>query len=306
MAVDSYYPGDSSEAEWFGSIKPKTNGFNYVTAGGKVLGWSTGEMGKALEAFDRLPEEERRPKIERPRDPAPGKRMLPAPPEGALIADVYCAYLERDAKGGLSRAPKYFERDSGRTLEPALTRNDTFWMTPEEWKSLLPEAPEAGRKFPAPDFFRKRLFELYLDDAAGRYRNATRAGELTLTVEKASPAGVDLRLDGFVQSGHPYDPANSKLHGSEFRLLGFLGYDAAQKAFTRFDIAAAGETWGEGEGEYGKYAYQCRGKEHRRYPIGIAFERVAPRRPADRVAPLRACHPFGGSESFKRYFGMSR
>ncbi len=267
-----------------------------------MLGWGAGEMWKALEAFEKLPEEDRKPRIERPESPAPGNRMLPAPPAGALIAYAYCTYLERDGQGEVSRARKYWERDSGRTIEPALTRIDTLWLTPEEAQGLVPPDPREGAKSAVPDPVRKRIFELYMDDAAGRYRNRTRAGELSLAVEKVSEKALEMRLDGFVQSGAPFDPADSKPHGSEFRLLGFLSYDRQVKAFTRFDAVAVGDTWGEGDGEYGKYAYQCRGKEHRRYPIGISFELATRKRPSDLVAPLRTTHPFG-ADSHKRYFG---
>jgi hypothetical protein len=307
LALDSYYLGNSAEIEWTRTFT-RTNGITYVTAGGKLLGYRL-EIDKALEAFRKLSEEERKPRVGRPPEIKPG-RPLPAPPEGARIARVHCTYLERDEKGDYSRSPKYAYREAGREPSVAMTRVDNFWLTREESLSLLPESPQEGQRLAAPEAVRRRIFELYLCDMASRCRHRPRAGEMSLAVTKVSPQGVELRIEGFVKNGEEFDPADVHVHGSEFRLLGFAGFDGARQ-LTRFELVALGEVWGKDradrpKGYYGyiNWAWDCRGKEHRRQPLGLSFELVPGDRAPDRIAPLHACHP-AGAGGVRRYFGQS-
>jgi hypothetical protein len=308
LALDSYYLGNGAEIEWTKGFT-RTNGITYVTASGRLLGYRL-EIDQALEEFRKLPEEERKPRVERPQETKPG-RVLPAPPEGTQVARLYCTYLERDGKGELARSAKYAFREAGRSPAAAMTRVDNFWLSREEAGSLVPADPKEGQRTAAPEAVRRRLFELALCDMASRCRHTPRAGELALTVEKVSAEGVDLRLEGTVKNGAEFDPADIHAHGSEFRILGFLRTDPARGRLTRFDVLALGEVWGKDradrpKGYYGylNWAWDCRGKEHRRHLIGLSFELVPGESALDRIAPLHACHP-AGPGGVKRYFGQA-
>jgi hypothetical protein len=79
-------------------------------------------------------------------------------------------------------------------------------------------------------------------------------------------------------------------HGYDARLLGFLEYDPAKKAFTRFDIVSLGDFWGG----------DCEGGRHRevgRMPLGISFELARGNTVQDRILPC-------GGVYFKKYMSL--
>jgi hypothetical protein len=63
---------------------------------------------------------------------------------------------------------------------------------------------------------------------------------LTLSVESASAERVQLRVDGFARLSDNPDLSKATIKG-DFRLLGWLNYDAKKKAFDRFEIVALGD-----------------------------------------------------------------
>ncbi|MDH3583862.1 MAG: hypothetical protein OER86_06570, partial [Phycisphaerae bacterium] len=65
--------------------------------------------------------------------------------------------------------------------------------------------------------------------------------------------------------------------GYDARLQGRIEYDRSRKRFTRFDAVALGEHWGAG-----RYTGKARPG---RQPLGIAFELLEGKSPADRVPP---------------------
>ena len=98
---------------------------------------------------------------------------------------------------------------------------------------------------------------------------------MKLTVEEAGAAGMKLRLEGTAVMATDADLSRAE-RGIELQLLGYLAYEPAKGAFTRFDVVALGRNWGRaehnGEGRPGKG------------PIGIAIQ-LAGGSPYDRVAP---------------------
>jgi hypothetical protein len=104
-------------------------------------------------------------------------------------------------------------------------------------------------------------------------RNST----LTLTVTEVAPL-LQMRLQGAALLATDADPANAA-RGYDARLDGWLTYDTARKAFTRFDAVALGDYWG-GDYEGGRF------KRPGRTPLGISFELVAGASAVDRVPPL--------------------
>jgi len=321
VAIDAYTPGDPAEAEFFKKVNHGVNYFNYVTAAGTVLGRDgcddmKSHLKEAVEKFKALPEGERKPEIGKTESAAKA-RPYRTPPPGALVARVYCAYLDRDEAGGWSRAKRMYQNthDGQPTnpVEPSLTWVDMMWLTAEEVKALSPEGKAKGERVAVPPSVRRRLFRYYACDLFRRPVDNVREGELALAVDDVAPGSVRLRLEGWAKTGAAFDASNSlqgyrrgtvggpknaetsTLHGAEFRFLGFLNYDLAKKAFDRFDAVGLGEAWGW-------FTEGYRGGPHeprRPLPVGVAFELVAGDRPADQVTPFGALPYAFGNSYFK-------
>src|SRR5262245_46402154 len=73
-----------------------------MSASGKWLGHAP--AAKVLEAFEKLPETERKAGAVVVPDLKPSERVIPAPPEGGLILRVHARFLSRDDRGGLRYA----------------------------------------------------------------------------------------------------------------------------------------------------------------------------------------------------------
>jgi len=126
-------------------------------------------------------------------------------------------------------------------------------------------------------------------------------------VEKGSPAGLGLRVEGFVQKGDfaeaqkffekgiGNDGRPARGHGGiDLRFIGRLDYDPKSRAFDRFDLVALGDCWGWTS------AYHRGNSTFGRYPIGIAFELNRGECPADRIHPKYAPSYAGGAAYFQR------
>lgn len=306
VILDGYLRGTGAEREFLKQVKLAGNGFTYLTSAGRKLGEDSylgaSGMPKALKDFLALPEAERKPKITRPVDPGDSKGVPLSPPPECLIANVYFTYLKDDGKGKLERALWHVEGQpgtepgSGHGRNQILTHIDKLWLTKAEWKSLLPPDPAPGQKHSLPPAIQQRLARFYANDMAHRATgDRVRAAELTLTVESATGDGVALRLEGAVKTGCTFEAAlrdresseATGLCGADFELLGYLQYDARKDAFTRFDIVALGEGWGGGPSQAATTNFY-RGGEHRRWPMGIAFQLLTTRRPIDRLPPQNA------------------
>ena len=306
VILDGYLRGTAYEREFLKKVSLVGNGFTYLTVNGVKLGGDSylgaGGMEKALEAFRNLPEEERKPKAERPSDLGDRKGVPITPPAGALVANVYFTYLESDGKGGLRKALWHVEGQpgtepgSGGGRNQVLTHVDKLWMTEAEWKSLLPADPAKGQKAPLPQALQQRLVRFYANDMAHRSTgDKVRGAEFSLTVEEASGERVTLRLEGKTQTGIAFEEARldgkeshaAGLCGADLRFLGFLGYDAKKGRIDRFDVVALGEGWG-GNSKLAATTNFYRGGEHKRWPMGIAMELVTTDRPIDRIPPQNA------------------
>jgi hypothetical protein len=308
VAVDAYVPGTDDEAAFLKKATAGTNQAVLVTAGGMPLGryqfnrFNT--LGEGLEKFRRLPEAERKPRIDRPKK-VTGTGVPRTPPPGGLVAICYWTYLDRETTGELTRAKRVFAdayAGSGAPMSPAYTDLEMFWLTRGEWQSLVPARPEPGLKFPVPGAIQRRIFRFYAFDFRGRDREEAnvRAGQLSLTVEEVTPNRIRLRVGGHAKTGIAYEEyqsspptrigpggfgGESAKAGSELTFSGFLDYDRKKQAFTRFDLVGVGDAWGEGTNRYrGAGAY---GKP-RRWPLGMAFELVKADRPVDRIPPFAA------------------
>jgi hypothetical protein len=251
-----------------------------VTPNGRML---SADLSAGLAQWKQLPKAERKQLDDLgPYDPA----VYPAPPPRGLILKVYARGLERDDEGRLHiyRNPKaHLSREPGR---------DHLWLTEAEWKSLVPARCRKGDSFAVPGPIADRICRRYLIDlvrvggnGGPRRPEQVLSQEVGLTVTEVSSERIRLRLDGsarFVIHGPEYGAKGKEGKVDDFRLLGFLDYDARREAFTRFDMVALSET-----GHFDEAGQAIR-------PLGVAFQLTRGDVPADRVAP---------SSFTKVYFG---
>lgn len=311
VILDGYLRGTGKEREFLKGCELQGNGFTYLTVGGKKLGGDAyhgaNGMVKALEAFRALPEEERRPKVERPADMGDTKGVPVAPPPNALVLNVFFTYLEKDAQGAYKRALWHVEgqpgteEGSGGGRNQILTHVDKLWLREAEWKALVPATPVKGQAVPFPESIRRRIVRFYANDMAHRSTgDEVRSADLRLTVDDVVDGSVRLRLDGMTQTGAPFAETPGPC-GADYSFLGYLAYDAKKERFVRFDVVALGDGWG-GTSKQAATTNFYRGGEHRRWPMGIAFEILTTDRPIDRIPPQNA-NPYRAGDA---YFGKDR
>jgi hypothetical protein len=277
--MQSGYEGE--EAFWEktraqGMTRP--NCFFVCSASGVVLkGSIPQDLLRAVYAFQKLPESERKPVVrqeERGSLDANVGRM--EPPPGGLIIRIYMRALARDKDGQLY-VPKTIRILPYLTI-PAEPQRDFLWLTKAEWQSIIRAEPRVGSTFPLPDSIRERIVRFHLIDACeciARPWKTTevRDSKLALTVEESTLSRVRLRLDGSATVGENNVPPD------EFQLAGFLTYDVQKKAFTQFDITA----FSEAGHKIGRHYGPLTGKE-KTAPMAIAFE-LAEDRPLERLPP---------------------
>jgi hypothetical protein len=254
------------------------------------------------------------------RGPIDPKRIVAvAPPPGALIVRVHNRQLGREASGELRytvpedyiaalRDPKLgFVGDARGAVDYyRQPSDDMMWITQSEWQALMPANPRKGQPVPIPATLRERIFKYHLDPARGLGEGNTftgqeskREGQLKLTVDDVGTGEVRLRLEGYAKLHDPlralegYQSESARKfsqfnvgspfgHGITFqaRLLGYLVYDPAKMAFTRFDVVALGDLRGRPTGE--NVCGERLGAEN---PLAIAFELVTDPKPADYLRP---------------------
>jgi hypothetical protein len=294
VVLDGYLRGTPAERAFLTSAGLVNNGFTYLTAGGTPLGGDSylgpENLDTALRRFRKLPEAERRPPVERAPDADSSDGVAIAPPPGALIANVFFTYLERDKKGGLRRALWHVEghpggQGSNEGRNQYLTHVDKLWLKESEWRSLLPANPSIGQTLPLPEAIARRLTRFYAVDLARRSTDdVVRSATFTLTVEDVTATGLNLRLNGHTATGAAFQESGGP-PGAEYEFLGYLRYDSGRQRFLRFDVVGFGDGWGGGGTATTNF---YRGGEHRRWPMGIAMELVTTDRPVDRIPPQNA------------------
>lgn len=296
VALDTYFRGSSDEVEFCERIGAGGNHLAAATAGGRRLGQGADlrlrerELSRVLEEFRALPAAERSPELPSTLGAQPPRQPVPPPPPRGTVLRGYCAYLERDASEKLVRAKRfYYEENPDRWA--AETQSDTFWLTEEESKSLVPAVLSEGLRIDAPSRIQKRLFSTlgidYMEGSVNSLR--VRESSLTLTVESISESAIELRIDGDAKLGKPFEEKARKeprSRGSEVRIIGRAAYDRAKGAFTRLDLAGIGRAWGS------KMDYVDREIRIREHPwwYGVACELVSGSAPMDRIPPYNMLH----------------
>jgi hypothetical protein len=298
-------------------LSGSSGGVRFVTASGKLLGKghlhgvTKAGIDEALGDWNKLPEAERQPGAVKlgERGPADLKRSTAEPPPGGLILKVHGRYLAHGAKGTLRTTtllgdfpgikqpatahPGHFEFYSE-------ANPDFMWLTETEWKSLAPANAKKGDTHALPDKLIDRMCWYHLlpnalgsrighlwPETGPKGKKGIRAKKAVLTVEAVSTSAIHLSLDGFVHLGNEFDPKatpwqNQKDYvsqvGYEARLRGYLTYDRVKGTFTRFDMVALGDMYGDASESTWLY-------RPGRNPVGFAFELVSGSSPTDRLPP---------------------
>ena len=261
-------------------------GIYVVTADGLALSFKNAgqltdqtrkELKKALAKFEQLPRARRAPgAVKVPPMGAPDANSDRRVPAGGLAVKVNARILER--VGG------EFEPGKCDSLGGGGSARDFLWLTADEVKAMLPARSEVGFRYPLPAPVATRIARFHLVDFTRGEppfwtRDEIRNLDLTLTVTAVRGDAIDLRLDGTVLCATAADPAKAE-RGFDARLTGRFSYDGTR--FTRFDLAAVGDHWGQGP--------LVKGARPGRSPLGVTFGPVIPPDgdPSDRVPPQAA------------------
>ncbi len=279
----SGFPGDNQFVEKLGAQGANMgNSMFLCSASGKVVDGHKEQynLPKWLEAWDKLPESDRKPTSFKLEDRGKFDAALapPTPPPGGLVLRVFQRELKRDLKGAFA-APKTMRVGISLTEIPAEAQRDFLWLTEAEWKALVPAKPAKGQAVKVPDAVRSRFFRFHLTNATNGLPgfwgpSFVQSGELTLTVDDVSAAGVRMRLKGSGLLANEASPSKAT-RAYEFQVLGNIEYSPAKKAFERFDVLVLGEDWGpkSSAGQPG------------RIWLGFAVELARPDVPADQRPP---------------------
>jgi len=321
VVLDGYLRGDAAELAFLKSFEVQGNGFTYVTAGGQLLGHDSYRSLESQNAVTRLqrvagdfaslPESKRKPTIGKSAPGPDSKRIPLTPPPGVLITNIFFTYLEDNPRGGWRRALWHVEGQpgtepgSGHGRNQYITHVDKLWILEKEWRSLIPKDPRPGMRVAIPATLERRLLRFYAGDLARRStRDEIRTAELLLTVDAVEADTVNLKLVGHTQTGSTFeegrpsgkDAQDNGKCGADLRWLGNLRYNPNNETFDRIEIVALGEAWG-GSSRQAATTNYYRGGEHRRWPIGIAFELVTGERPVDLLPPQNA-NPYRTNDYF--------
>ena len=287
-----------------------------VSASGKMLGRRP--CAEVLEAFESLPESERKPGAIKVAALQSENVVIPSPPKGGLVLQVHARFLTRAADGELRHAqatdfPLMREKSNvQRSWQLFLQPNTEYmWLTRDEWQAMVPASPVKGSKLDLDGRIAERMARFHLtpqrattSEGGIKSRRSVKEARLALVVKEVSPQRIHMDLAGFVHWGSDYDESKATTpngplgQGFETPLYGRVEYDRKKKAFTRFDIVAPGHVWGRWGDANGKSMYVERPG---RSPFGFAFELAPGDSPSDRIPP-------GGNGRYVEntgYFGVS-
>jgi len=288
-----------------------------VSPSGKWLGHEPSV--KVLEAFEKLPKDERGPGAVKVANLKPSEGVIPTAPEGGLVLRVHGRFLGRDDQENLRTVkgddfPQIRGKESAiRYLQFLFEPNTEYmWLTKEEWQSLVPAKPVTGDRLPVASAISERMARFHLSPRRALTsedgivaRKDIKEARLTLVVDEVSPQRIRLLLVGFVHHGTDYDKAkamslNGPLgFGYESPIHGVLEYDRKKEAFVRFDIVAPGDVWGRwGDANGASQTIERPGRS----PIGFAFELAKGDSPTDRLPPAGN----GGRAMRAGYFAASK
>jgi hypothetical protein len=303
LAMDTYFRGNSAELEFCKQVRAGGNHVVAATASGKTLGTDgqlrlrERELSNVLTAFDKLPADERQPKLTVSADIKRPQRPTPEPPRGGLTVRGYCTYMKPSEGGKPVRSKVYYYKQNPDRWAVE-TQSDMLWLTEAERNSLLPKNPTPGKVVQVSSAIQQRFFStIGIDYMEGSVNSLpTRDSTMTITVEQVDDDGIRLRLNGYGRMGKPFDEklkGEARTRGCEVRVLGKLHCDRAAN-FDRFDIVGVGKAWGN------KMNYTRREMSIEGYPwmYGIACELVTGDSPIDHIPPYNLLHYNGSGTSY--------
>jgi hypothetical protein len=263
-------------------------GIYCFTASGRMLtelknvGSLPAELRRLLQAavngWNGLPAEERRPGAVEVKDPTFDAAYHRPVPPGALVLRQYQRGLRRETAGTYSAHDFKFHE------APVWAQRDRAWILQKEWESIVPTDPAPGAVAEFPAALRDRLLRFHFVEALvgepGAWsREQIRSSTFKLTVESVTASNVRLRLEGRVMLASEKDASTSRC-GLEGGLAGLLSYDRARKTFDRFDLVLIADCWGA------LNPHNAVSREGRN-PVGFAFE-LGTGADVDRVPPQAA------------------
>ncbi|MSQ94096.1 MAG: hypothetical protein EXR98_06015 [Gemmataceae bacterium] len=268
-----------------------------VSAGGKHLGHFP--SAKVLDAFRKLPEEQRKPGAIA--DLKAGESVVPEPPRNGLVLKVHTRAMARDEKGAYRNVTvEDYPLWKGNAKTFADTNHyfgpntDYMWITEAEWRGLIAGKFVKGENREVSKVVVERLAIFHLmprrltSEGAGWGKSQLKATRLTLIVEEVSASKVRLRAVGFAHLGSSYDvskattPNGPLAFGYETPLHGIVEYDRQKDAITRFDLVALGDAWGRwGDANNKSQTVERPGRQ----PVPIAFELATGGSPSERIPP---------------------
>ncbi len=271
-----------------------------VSPSGKLLGRRP--CAEVLDAFAKLPPAERRSGAIHVPDLEPAETVIPSPPANGLVLRVHARFLSRDDDGTLRPAETTdfpLMRDRPKVLRSwrlfLQPNTEYLWLTREEWQALVPPNPVKGRKLNVDSAIAERMARFHLTPQRATTseggivsKRSVKQARLELVVEELSTQRIGMTLTGFVHWGSDYEPSKATTpngplaQGYETPLFGRLEYDRKNKAFTQFDMVAAGQVWGRWGDANGKSMYVERPG---RSPFGFAFELATGESPTDQLPP---------------------
>ena len=247
-----------------------------ISASGEVI-HEGGSWTERLEAFKKLPAEQRMPKIGELANPDPDAPLNQLK-KGTLRIKFWSRALQHDATGKFTPVKWRWDWSHGATGSQAMYATgdapkidydpgyDYLWLEESEWRLLVPKEMKSGFRFALPKELVPKLACDALNHTGLMRMPSTRWWPkhlknlaVDLTVTEASPTIVRMTLQGTVLQESPRDDApywrdesrlcrtHSVSNGSpttlkyDARLLGTLEYDRQKDAFTRFDLVAAGD-----------------------------------------------------------------
>lgn len=270
-----------------------------VSASGKHLGHFP--TTKILEAFNQLPESERKPNGGKLADLTPDQHVVPTPPKNGLVLKVHTRALSRDEKGAYRKVVREdFPLWKGDAKSFANTNHyfgpntDYLWITEQEWRDLIPANSVKGDRLDVGKVITERLALFHLmprrltSEGAGWSKSQLRSAKLALIVEEVSDTHIRFRAEGYAHLGSDYDrdkattPNGPLPFGYEAPLHGIVEYDRQKKLLSRFDLIALGDVWGRWGDANGKsQAVERPGKN----PVVVVFELAKGDTPTDRIPP---------------------
>jgi hypothetical protein len=310
VACDDWYQRRRQDAEgrFFMSVanqgRPDPNGSDtrqgiyMLTAGGKLLFYRNsqdvetmrGALEKALKQWRQLPQSDRAPGAVKVGEAGPPDNgYVRKPPEGGLIIDVFTRAVDREPTG-LIQPTAVCKVGNGKEAA-----RDHLWITREEVQLLVPPSATVGQSFDVPPDIADRILRFHLvDNTRGEpplwARKEIRRSQMKLTVMETRTDALKLRLDGSALLSSDADPERAS-RGYDASLLGELTFDRQKNTFTKFDVVALGDNWGEGT--------YTPGARPGREPLGVVFQLAHGDLPANSVPPQ-------GARESGRYFHASR